>query len=109
MKILPFNDGLCSIYTIEKRTISETLGVFDFHEETVGITAYTNFQNLGIEVEKVISIPYNNVAKTGRVVKLSNENNYYLISLIQVKDTLPKSLKLTLTKTSINWNEVASI
>ena len=102
--ILPFSDGRCAVYTIEKRTPKDQLGTFDFRNETIGIKAYTGFQTLGIEIDRVISIPINTVAEVGRVVRLNQDTNFYMISLIQVKDTLPKSLRLTLTKTNIKWN-----
>lgn len=103
--ILPFNDGMCSIYTIENRTIKEKLGHFDFREETVGIKAFTDFQVLGLQIDKVISIPNNNVCEVGRVVKLNQDDNYYRIVMMQKKDTLPVSLRLTLTKQNIKWTE----
>lgn len=104
-KILPFNNGTCGIYTIEKRTVKEKLGQFDFREETIGIRAYTDFQTLGIQIDKVISIPFNTLAEVGRVLRINQETNLYQITAIQVKDTtLPKSLRLTLTKTNIMWN-----
>ena len=105
-KMLSFSDGFCEIFTIEKRTVKDKLGRFDFREETVGIKAYTEFQTLGIQVDKVISIPLNTIAEVGRVLKINQDNFYYQIKLVQKKDTLPKSLRLTLTKTSIKWNEV---
>lgn len=104
-KMLPFNDGICVVYTIEKRTVKERLGQFDFREETVGIQAFTEFQAIGIQIDKVISIPYNNIAEVGRVVRLNQEENLYNITMIQRKDTVPKSLRLTLAKNNIKWNE----
>lgn len=101
----PFRDGICTIYTVEKRKISEELGTFDFREETVGIEAFTEFQTIGVEIDKVISIPFNNVANIGRVVKINDEDNFYQISLIQRKDTFPKSLRLTLSKSPLRWED----
>lgn len=103
-KILPFNEGVCEIFTIEKRTTKEKLGQFDFREETVGIRAFTDFQTLGIQIDKVISIPLNTIAEIGRVVHINDDTNLYRITAIQKKDTLPKSLRLSLTKTNIKWN-----
>lgn len=104
-KMLPFNNGYCKIYTIEKRTAKDKLGQFDFREETVGIRAFTDFQVLGIQVDKVISIPLNNVAEIGRILRINQDDYFYQITAIQKKDsTLPKSLRLTLTKTNIKWN-----
>lgn len=103
-KVLPFKDGICAIYTIKNRTADEKLGRFDFREETIGIQAFTEFQNLGIQIDKVISIPVNTVAEIGRIVRINQEPNFYQISMIQRKDTnIPTALRLTLTKTNIKW------
>lgn len=104
-KMLPFNDGFVQIYTIEKRSAKDYLGTFDFRNETVGIQAFTEFQTLGIQIDKVISIPINSIAEVGRILKINDDSYFYQITMIQIKDTLPKSLRLTLTKTSIKWNE----
>lgn len=102
---IPFVDGTCEVFTAEKRTAVASLGKFDFREETVGVKAYAEFQVLGIQVDKAISIPYNTLVETGRLVKLNDESEFYRITLIQLKDSFPKSLRLTLTKTNIKWNE----
>ena len=104
-KILPFNDGVVQVYTIEKRTAKDFLGTFDFREETVGIQAFTEFQTLGIQIDKVISIPYNTVVEVGRILRLNQDSNFYQIVMMQVKENVPKSLRLTLTKTNIKWGE----
>lgn len=103
-KMLPFNNGTCGIYTIEKRTAKEKLGQFDFRNETIGIRAYTDFQLLGVQVDKIISIPINDVAEVGRILRINQDENFYMITAIQIKDTLPKSLRLTLQKSNIKWN-----
>lgn len=102
---MPFIDGVCEVYTIKKRTVEDRLGVFNFREETVGIQAFTEFSALGIQIDKTISVPYNNVMDIGRVLKINDEENLYQITMIQRKDSFPKSLRLTLTKTNIKWNE----
>lgn len=104
-KVLPFNNGHCSIYTIENRTAKEKLGTFDFREETVGIQAFTEFQTLGIQIDKVISIPLNDIAKIGRILRINDDGYFYQITMIQKKDTsIPHYLRLTLTMTNIKWN-----
>lgn len=102
---LPFIDGRCVICTIKNRSVDEVLGEFDFREETVGIQAFTEFNALGIQIDKTISIPYNNLVDIGRVLKINDETNLYRIVMIQRKDTFPLSLRLTLTKINIKWNE----
>jgi len=99
-----FNDGYCDIYVVEKRKIGDKIGRFNFKEETVGIQSYTQFETLGIEIEKVISIPYNNLITNGRVLNINGGEQFYQISLVQIKDTTPKSLKLTLSGTPLRWD-----
>ncbi len=101
---IAFNNGICRIYTVENRSLVEELGAFNFREETVGIKAFTEFNAIGVEIAKVISIPYNKEVDIGRVVRLNDDTMYYLISLVQVKDTFPKSLRLTMTETPLRWN-----
>lgn len=103
LKPKPFNDGICQVFTVEKRRIKDCLGIFSFKEETVGIKAFSELHVLGIEIERVISIPFNPLVDRSRVVKIGE--TYYQISLIQHKDTFPKSLRLTLTKTPLKWSD----
>lgn len=98
-----FTDGLCSIYTAEGRSLKTKLGDFYFKEETIGIRSFTEFQAIGVEVNKVISIPFNDLVDIGRVVVIRGE--YYLVNLIQRKDTFPMSLKLTLSKNNLRWQD----
>lgn len=99
-----FNDGVCDIYSIaqDKRQLGEKLGTFHFCNDTIGIKAY--YYSLHIEdtkIDKTISIPYNKLIDNSKVVIIGKD--IFQISLIQPKDTFPKSLKLTLTKTPIKW------
>lgn len=103
LKPKPFNDGICQVFTVDKRRIKECLGIFNFKEETVGIKAFSEMHVLGFEIERVISIPFNPIVDKSRVVKIGS--TYYEISLIQVKDTFPKSLRMTLTKTPLKWSD----
>lgn len=98
---IAFVDGVCDIYTIDGRQAKTKTGTFNYKESTVGIKSYYGFQTLGVEIEKVISIPYNTLVNKSKIVKIGDDT--YQITLIQPKDTFPKSLKLTLSKSSIKW------
>lgn len=100
---IAFNDGLCSIWQLKGRTLEKKLGQFDFKEETVGIKAYTEFNLIGKEVEKVISIPYNTLIKNGHIVVIEDEQHE--IILCQKKDTFPLSWRLTLSKTPLRYSD----
>lgn len=96
-----FNDGKCDIYSVEGRKPVNKIGTFNFSNDTIGIKSYYGFQTIGVEIQKVISIPYNELINQSRLVVIGDEA--YQISLIQVKDTFPKTLKITLSKSSIKW------
>ena len=100
---LAFTDGVCEIYTVDNRRLKEKVGTFYFKDDTIGIKSYYGFQTLGVEIERVVSIPFNNLVNKSRVLKIGDD--IYQISLIQVKDTFPKSLKLTLNKSPILWSK----
>ena len=99
IKPIAFNSGICSIWTIEKNHLKDKLGDFDFHEDTIGIKTFNELGLLGKQVDRVISIPYQELIDQSFVVVIENKA-YYMI-LIQKKDTFPMSLKLTLEKTPI--------
>lgn len=101
-----FLDGTCEIYTLADsgRQLKEKLGTFHFKEDTIGIKSfYYSLHIEDIKIDRTISIPYNKLIDKSKVVLIGD--NSYSISLIQPKDTFPKSLKLTLTKTSIKWSK----
>lgn len=101
-----FNDGTCEIYTLADsgRQLKDKLGTFHFKEDTIGIKSfYYSLHVEDIKIDKTISIPYNKLIDKSKVVVINDST--YSISLIQPKDTFPKSLKLTLTQTSIKWRK----
>lgn len=108
MNKVAFTDGLAQIYTVNGRSLKEKIGTFAFHEETIGIKAYYGANTIGEQIDRVISIPFNNLIDKSRAIGIENhdgEMDYYTISLIQKKDTFPKSLKITLTKTPLRWKD----
>lgn len=102
MKPKAFNDGICELYSVDRKTLKDKLGVFYYREETLGIKSYSEFLTLGSEIELVISIPYNEVVSKANQVLLI-DNQAYKIELIQKKDTFPISLKISLSKTTVNY------
>lgn len=101
-----FKDGQCEIYTLADsgRQLKEKLGTFNYQEDTIGIKSfYYSLHVEDIKIDRTISIPYNKLIDKSKVVIIGD--NSYSISLIQPKDTFPKSLKLTLTATSIKWRK----
>lgn len=101
-----FNDGICTFYTIEKRTLKNKVCTFYYCEETLGIKVFTELQVVGAKAEKVISIPYNTLVTSTHVVVINDI--VYNVELIQVKDTFPKSLKITLSRSPFEWLNTAN-
>lgn len=97
-----FTDGICSVYATEKRNLTNKIGTFYFKDETLGIKLFTELQTLGSKAERVISIPYNKLLTSTYVIVI--EDIVYQIELIQVKDTFPKSLKITLSRSPFTWS-----
>lgn len=104
LKKVSFNDGLCDIYSLapKGRELGKKLGTFYFCNDTIGIKSYyTSLHIEGMKIDKTISIPYNKLIDNSKVVMIEGEA--YEISLLQPKDTFPKSLRLTLTKANIKY------
>lgn len=102
VKHLPFNDGVCELWSLDRTTLKAKIATFNFTLETLGIKSYADFRTVGTEVEKVISIPYNEVVDKANQAMIIN-GTAYKIELIQKKDTFPKSLKITLTKATVGF------
>lgn len=98
-----FNDGKLDIYTVKNRKLQNHIGTFNFCDETIGIKQFYEFNTLGVQIEKIVSIPFNNLVTNGYAVVIDEE--FYNIELIQVKDTFPKSLRITLTKTPLGFKD----
>lgn len=98
----PFKDGLCELWSVERLSLKEMIATFNFDEETLGIKSYSQFKTLGSDIERVISIPYNNIVDKANQVMLIN-GQAYRIELIQKKDTFPTSLKITLSKSTVGY------
>lgn len=104
LKKVSFNDGVCDIYSLapKGRELGKKLGTFYFCNDTIGIKSYyTSLHIEGMKIDKTISIPYNGLIDNSKVVVI--EGDTFEISLLQPKDTFPKSLKLTLTKTNVKY------
>lgn len=100
----PFNDGICELWSVDRLKLNSKLGTFNFTEETLGVKSYAEFKTLGTEVERVISIPFNEIVDKANQVMIINDVPYR-IELIQKKDTFPVSLRITLTRTTIGYSK----
>lgn len=101
-----FNSGLCHIYKTKDRKLCDEIGCFYFQDETIGIKAFSELYAIGTKTDRVISIPFNTLVDSAKAVRI--DDIVYQIELIQVKDTFPKSLKITLSRSPFVWSNTAN-
>lgn len=101
-----FSSGLCHIYKTKERQLCEEIGCFYFQDETIGIKAFSELYVVGTKTDRIISIPFNTLIDNAQAVRI--DDVIYQIELIQIKDTFPKSLRLTLTRSPFVWSNIAN-
>lgn len=103
-----FNDGILKILEAEDGVIlSEKEYQIRYGIKTVGAVRFYKAQVAGTEIEKMISVPFNYFIKQMDLIEIksfhTNEVEIYRIKHLEIKDTAPKSLYLTLVKDGINY------
>lgn len=101
-----FSSGKCSIYNASERKLTSKIGDFYFQDETIGIKTFTELYAVGTQTDRVISIPFNKLIGTAQAVVI--DTIVYKIELIQPKDTFPKSLRLTLSRSPFTWSNITN-
>lgn len=80
---------------------------FRYGTKTVGVTRFYEAQSAGTKIESMIAVPYNNIIKQNDLIEQycfhTGETNIYEIKQLQIKDTAPRSMYLTLVKGSIRY------
>lgn len=104
-KFETFNSGVAEICEVEGKNITKALMKPRFEDKTVGMSRFYEAKVAGSKVERLISIPFNDVISKENVVVISEIQ--YEIDLIQTKfDTLPKTLLVTLSEMVIRKKDV---
>lgn len=103
-----FNDGILKILEAEDGVIlSEKEYQIRYGIKTVGAVRFYKAQVAGTEIEKMISVPFNYFIKQMDLIEIksfhTNEVEIYRIKHLEIKDTAPRSLYLTLVKDGINY------
>lgn len=92
-----FNDGIVHICKTDKRSIVEDITMLRFGLRTVGVTRFYQAKIADSTVDKLISIPKNNLINLKNIAIINNVQ--YEIKQVQEKyDTVPPSMYLTLQK-----------
>lgn len=106
-----FNDGVLSVLNandgvITSNKFEETLR---FGIKTVGFSRFFGAEVAGTKIEKLISVPFNSLIQQDDLIETTSfytgEINVYRIKLMQPKDTVPRSLYLTLVKDGIAYTD----
>ncbi|MFV0553006.1 MAG: hypothetical protein ACK5L6_13950 [Anaerorhabdus sp.] len=106
-----FNDGILSILNAKDGVITsnkykETLR---FGIKTVGFSRFFGAEVAGTKIEQLISVPFNTLIHQDDLIETrsfqTGEINVYRIKLMQPKDTVPRSIYLTLAKDGIAYTD----
>lgn len=104
-----FNDGVISILKAVDGVIESTVIEFPYGIKTVGINRFYQAKTAGSDVKMVVSIPYNKKVHQTDLVELhdfeTNTKEVYRIDMLQVKDTAPRSIWLTLVGVPIKYDD----
>lgn len=104
-----FNDGIINVLDAKDGVINKTLCKnIHFGNRTYGVKRFYEAQVAGSKIERLISIPFNDLVSRDNLIELKEfrtGNTYlYSISMYQPKyDTTPKCIYLTLEKTEIKY------
>ena len=104
-----FYDGVISILKAVDGVIEATIIEVPYGTKTVGINRFYQAKTAGSDVKMVVSIPYNKKVHQTDLVEIhdfeTDEKEIYRIDMLQVKDTAPRSIWLTLVGVPIKYDD----
>lgn len=104
-----FNDGIINILSAVDGVITKTLhSNIHFGNRTYGVRRFFEAKAAGSEIERLISIPFNDLIARENIIELkefrTGNTSLYEIVMLQPKfDTAPQSIYLTLKRTEIEY------
>lgn len=107
-QIETFNDGVLNIVEAKDGFLLKNKLTVRYGLQTIGVTRFYQAQVAGSTIDEVVSVPYNLEINRGDLVELQAYNGkkgVYRIHLLQVKDTIPRSMFLTLKKDDILYDD----
>ena len=104
-----FNDGTLNVLEATDGVIKKNL-FENIHcgFKTFGVKRFFSAQEAGSEIEKMIVVPFNDEIKRDNLIELTDFRTHttslYEVVMLQILyDSAPKSLQLSLRKTTINY------
>lgn len=110
IKTETFNDGVLTVLNSEDGVIlSEKFKSIRYGEKTVGTMRFYRANVTGAEIKKLVSVPFNYLISQNDLIELQDfhtrEKEVYKIKHLEIKDTAPKSIYLTLVKDGILYTD----
>lgn len=105
-----FNDGLLIVLDAKDGIIlKEKYKSIRYGEKTVGAIRFYQANVAGTEIKKLISVPFNYLIEQNDLVELidfhTKNKCIYRIKHLEFKDTVPRSIYLTLVKNDILYTD----
>ena len=110
-----FNDGIINILSAVDGVIIDTLhSNIHFGNRTYGVKRFFEAKVAGSEIERLISIPFNDLVTRENLIELkefrTGKTFLYEIVMFQPKfETAPQSIYLTLKRTEIKYVDTRRI
>lgn len=106
-----FNDGSINVLEAVDGVIKKNIFKnIHFGNRTFGINRFFNAEVAGNKIERMISIPFNDIINRKNLIELkdfrTNQQTIYEIVMLQPKyDTAPPSIYLTLKRSDILYDD----
>lgn len=105
-----FDDGILTVLNASDGVIlSNKFSPIRYGVRTAGASRFFAAEVAGTEIEMLISVPFNYFIKQRDLIEIQSfhtgEKGIYQIKQLQPKDTAPRSLYLTLTKTDVLYTD----
>lgn len=106
-----FSDGIINVLEARDGIITKTLHTgIRFGNRTIGVSRFFNAEVAGNKIEKLISVPLNDLIKRNDLIELKDfrngKINIFKIVFMQAKfDTAPPCIYLTLERTDILYDD----
>lgn len=105
-----FDDGILTVLNASDGVIlSNKFSSIRYGVRTAGASRFFAAEVAGTEIEMLISVPFNHFIKQRDLIEIQSfhtgEKGIYQIKQLQPKDTAPRSLYLTLTKTDVLYTD----
>lgn len=105
-----FDDGILTVLNASDGVIlSNKFSPIRYGVRTAGASRFFAAEVAGTEIEMLISVPFNHFIKQRDLIEIQSfhtgEKGIYQIKQLQPKDSAPRSLYLTLTKTDVLYTD----